>query len=103
MEISFLLKTFLTPLSVSYGLSFDAQPDIYWPFCSDGKRSYRTRVKQKCGNFEGNNPLKQGRWTYSVVISAVYAFWQYTTSAEFLKQNWFHVVYVRTVMNYACL
>jgi len=74
MNNSFLLKTFLTLLSVSYGLSFDAQPDIYWPFCSEKKRSYRTRVKQKCGNFEGNNLLKQGRYTHSVVISAVYSF-----------------------------
>ena len=38
MKNSFLLKTFLTPLSVSYGLSFDAQPDIYWPFCSEKKK-----------------------------------------------------------------
>jgi hypothetical protein len=73
MKNPFLLKTFLTPMSVAYGLSFDAQPDIYWPFCSE-KKSYRTRVKQKCGNFEDNSSLKQCRCTRSVVISAVYSF-----------------------------
>lgn len=47
MNNSFLLKTFLTPLSVSYGLSFDAQPDIYWPFCSEKRKEAIARALNK--------------------------------------------------------
>jgi len=38
-EEFFTLKDISNPLSVTYGPSFDAQPDIYWPFCSEKKEA----------------------------------------------------------------